>query len=134
MLPHAIFVVRDTIWGAVAFHNKNLKDAIDLGVKKKNRAKPGDKYPGLAPPYLREVVSDKKEGVREMKARGITRYGLVGIGFLLAGAMFLPGRAMAPPPLERGPIPEEELKEIKKASYPASSYRSEGNKDFCSRL
>lgn len=48
-----------------------------------------------------------------MKARSITRYGLVGVGLLLAGVMFFPGRAMAPPPVQ-GPIPEEELKEIKK--------------------
>jgi len=32
-----------------------------------------------------------------MKARGIRRYGLVGVGFLLAGVILFPGRAMAPP-------------------------------------
>jgi hypothetical protein len=50
-----------------------------------------------------------------MKTRGITRYVMVGVAFLLAAAFFLPSSAMAPPPLERGPIPEKELKEIKKA-------------------
>jgi hypothetical protein len=50
-----------------------------------------------------------------MKARGITRYRLVGVGLLLAGVMLLPGRAITEPlELKRGPIPEEELKEIKK--------------------
>jgi hypothetical protein len=51
----------------------------------------------------------------KMKTRGITRYVVVGVAFLLAAAFFLPGSAMAPPPLERRPIPEEELKEIKRA-------------------
>jgi hypothetical protein len=50
-----------------------------------------------------------------MKTRGITRYGLVGVGLLLAGVMFFPGRAITEPlNLKRGPIPDEELKEIKK--------------------
>lgn len=50
-----------------------------------------------------------------MKARSIGRYGLVGIGLLLAGAMLFPGRAITEPlDLKRGPIPEEELKEIKR--------------------
>jgi hypothetical protein len=43
------------------------------------------------------VAKGKKEGVREMKTKSIARYGLVVLGLLLAGVMFLPGRAMAPP-------------------------------------
>lgn len=56
-----------------------------------------------------------------MKRGNLTKYGLIGACLLLAGVMLLPDRAMAPPPLEPerlpgepGPIPEKELKEIKK--------------------
>jgi hypothetical protein len=50
-----------------------------------------------------------------MKARGIPRYGLVGFALLLAGVMLFTSRAItAPLDLKRGPVPEEELKEIKK--------------------
>jgi hypothetical protein len=46
-----------------------------------------------------------------MKTRGITRYVMVGVAFLLAAAFFLPGRAMAPPP-EHGQIPVKEMKRV----------------------
>lgn len=50
-----------------------------------------------------------------MKARDITRHGLVGFSLLLVGVMLFPGRTITEPlDLKRGPIPEEELKEIKK--------------------
>jgi hypothetical protein len=35
--------------------------------------------------------------VRTIKAKEIKRYVLVGVAFLLAAVIFLPGRAMAPP-------------------------------------
>jgi hypothetical protein len=49
-----------------------------------------------------------------MRKIRIARYVLLGVGLLLVTVMFLPGRAMPPPQLERGSISEKELKEIKK--------------------
>jgi len=44
-----------------------------------------------------------------MKLRRLRRYDLVVLGLLCVGVMFLPDRAMAPPPIERPPVIEKEM-------------------------
>jgi len=62
-----------------------------------------------------------------MKGRIVIQYGLVSVGLLLAGVMLLPGKAVAPPPLERRPISPEMRKEIQKpeVSPPRTDLRVE---------
>jgi hypothetical protein len=53
-----------------------------------------------------------------MNTKAVRKYILVGMAFLLVGALFLPGKVMAPLPLASGPLSPEQRREIQRPCIP----------------